>query len=294
MILQALNRYYERLIDRQEPGLSPMGYSAEKISYAILLARDGAVVQIQDLRDTSGKKPLPRMFNVPQPGKRAAGIQPSFLWDKTSYVLGCSATSKRAEKEHESFKALHLSVLVKETDDGLVALRNFLQNWTPEQFQSPHFNSDMLDANMVFRLDGERRFLHERPAAQALHARVSAEKREGAMQGVCLVTGEVLPLARLHPSIKGVHGAQSSGASIVSFNLNASESYGKTQGENAPVSELAAFAYTTVLTHLLRRGEHNRQRLQIGDATIVFWAEAADGAQAEAAEQLFSDALGKV
>lgn len=291
MILQALNRYYQRLLERQEPGLSPLGYSPEKISYEILLARDGAVMQVNDIRDTSGKKPLPRMLNVPQPEKRTVGIKSNVFWDKTSYVLGCSATSKRADKEHEAFKALHIEVLANEKDEGLSALRSFLQNWTPEQFLPPHFKTDMLDANVVFRLDGERLYLHERPAAQALRAQLGAEQDSGALLGSCLVTGVVQPLARLHPPIKGVNGAQSSGASIVSFNLDAFGSYGKTQGENAPVSELAAFAYTTVLNHLLRRGEHNRQRLQIGDATVVFWAEAADADHAEAAELLFSDAL---
>ncbi len=58
---------------------------------------------------------------------------------------------------------------------------------------------------------------------------------------------------------------------------------------NAPVSEQAAFAYTTVLNHMLRRGEHNRQRLQIGDASVVFWAQARDDAQASAAENLMAD-----
>ena len=98
----------------------------------------------------------------------------------------------------------------------------------------------------------------------------------------------------LHPVIKGVSGAQSSGASIVSFNQESFTSYGKSQGDNAPVSEQAAFAYTTVLNHLLRRGEHNRQRLQIGDTSIVFWAEAADGQEAEQAvraESLLADLL---
>ena len=100
-----------------------------------------------------------------------------------------------------------------------------------------------------------------------------------------------MPLARLHPSIKGVRDAQSSGAAIVSFNLDAFTSFGKEQGLNAPVSEQAAFAYTTALNHLLRADERNRQRLQIGDATTVFWAEARTPKEepaAEAAEILFA------
>ena len=105
------------------------------------------------------------------------------------------------------------------------------------------------------------------------------------------MTGETLPIARLHPPIKGVKGAQSSGASIVSFNLDAFTSYGKTQGENAPISEKAAFAYTTVLNHLLRREEHNRQRLQVGDTTVVFWAQTEQSEIAQAAEDFLASFL---
>lgn len=293
MILQALNSYYQRLLARGEEGLSPFGYSPEKISYAILLAPDGRVVDVNDIRDTSGKKPLPRAMNVPQPEKRTVGIKSNFLWDKTSYVLGVSVTSKRADKEHEAFKALHRQSLAGTDDAGLKALLAFLDAWTPEQFAIAPFKEEMLDANLVFRLDDEQTYLHERPAAQIVRARLLGSE-DGSTPNLahCLVTGERMPVARLHPAIKGVNGAQSSGASIVSFNLESFTSYGKTQGENAPVSEQATFAYTTVLNHLLRRSEHNRQRLQIGDASVVFWAEAADAEEANEAESLFASMLG--
>ena len=87
--------------------------------------------------------------------------------------------------------------------------------------------------------------------------------------------------------MKGVAGAQGSGASIVSFDKDAFKSFGKERGANAPVSERAAFAYTTSLNMLLERG--SRQRIRIGDATTLFWAEAAGNeAKAREAEDLFS------
>ena len=110
MILQALATYYQRLLERREQGLAPFGYSPEKISYEILLSADGRVVQVNDIRDTTGKKPLPCVMNVPQPEKRTVGIKSNFLWDKTSYVLGVSATSKRADKEHEAVSYTHLTL----------------------------------------------------------------------------------------------------------------------------------------------------------------------------------------
>ncbi len=294
MILSSLVDYYQRLRDDPESGIAEPGYSQEKISYAIVLDAGGKVVDVHDLRDGSDKKPQPQLLDVPQPKKRTVGIKSNFLWDKTSYALGVSASSKRSEQEHEAFKASHQQALSGTDDPGLRALLAFLDAWSPARFgDAPHLGrhaESLLDANVVFRLDGDAGYLHQRPAARSTWARQQGQD-EDTSQGICLVTGEQAPLARLHPAIKGVNGAQSSGASIVSFNLDAFTSYGKRQGENAPVSEQATFAYTTTLNHLLRRDPHNRQRLQIGDTTVVFWAQAATGPQTEAAEDLIADFL---
>ena len=288
MILSALNDYYQRLAEQDK--VPVFGFSQEKISYALVLSAEGELVDVQDVRDNSGKKPQPKSLTVPQPEKRTAGIKSNFLWDKTSYVLGVSAKEgERSLQEHQAFQELHRNCLADETDYGLRALAAFLESWSPEQFQAPLFSEEMLDANVVFRLDGEQKYLHELSAAQLLRAKLLAGAETNS--GLCLVSGEDLPLARLHPAIKGVNGAQSSGASIVSFNLESFGSYGKSQGANAPVSEAVAFAYTTVLNHLLRRDEHNRQRIQVGDASVVFWALADTPEQASKAELLFADLL---
>lgn len=293
MILTALHDYYGRLAARKE--VAPFGYSQEKISYALTISPEGRLLEVQDIRDGSGKKPVPRSLRVPQPPKRASNIASCLFWDKTSYVLGMTAKSdakglERTAQEHEAFKALHRQVLAGDPDPGLQALLAFLDRWQPAA-PSPLITPEILDSNVVFRLDGERRYLHERPAAQVARSRQTAAGDAGA--GLCLVTGDRASVARLHPSIKGVNGAQTAGASIVSFNCSAFTSYGKDQGLNAPVSEQAAFAYTTVLNHLLRRSEHNRQRLQLGDTSVVFWAVAADqdAAAETAAEGLFASML---
>ena len=217
---------------------------------------------------------------VPQSFKRPGTTPRSFfLWDKVSYALGVGQKPKdrteeehraRLADEHRSFIELHTRTLADTDDEGLRALLAFLHRWVPEQIDNLDYKEDLLhDPNLVFQLDGERRFVHQRPAARALWARTLAGA--AGREGLCLVSGARAPLARLHPLIKGVRGAQSSGASIDSFNLDAFTSYGKEQGENAPVSEATAFAYTTALNHLLRPGSRNR--LQIADASTVFWAE---------------------
>lgn len=295
MILSALADYYQRLLADPESGVSTPGYSQEKIGYVITLSADGNVIAVDDEHDNSGKRRTPKLLSVPQPEKRTVTVKSNFLWDKTSYALGVSASSKRSEQEHAAFKALHRQALSSADDPGLRALLAFLENWMPPQFaEHPQFSRHgaiLLDSNVVFRLDGDRNYMHERPAARTAWSRLQDQGGGSGNRGMCLVTGEQAPLARLHPAIKGVNGAQSSGASIVSFNLDAFASYGKRQGENAPVSEQAAFAYTTALNHLLRRDLRNRQRLQIGDTTVVFWAQAKATARAAAAEDLIADFL---
>lgn len=319
MILAALNDYYARLLDDENSGVSPPGFSQESISYAIVLDCNGQVVAVDDIRDVgSGSKKLtPKGLVVPASFKRAGNVfKPFFLWDKTGYVLGISKIGERARKkisqpelfsdkereltkeeqkqlerlpkQYEAFKSFHENFLAGTKDDGLVAFLSFIKNWDASSFnQLSVFNchgESFLDANVVFRLDGERRWLHERPAVHSLCSQLQKEST-GKELGMCLVTGMMAPVARIHESIKGVRDAQSSGASIVSFNKESFVSYGKNQGENAPVSESVARAYVTSLNHLLNS---NRQRMQIGDATVVFWAQAENGEAANAAEDIFS------
>jgi CRISPR-associated protein Csd1 len=145
----------------------------------------------------------------------------------------------------------------------------------------------MQDQNVIFALESERRFdvyIHDRPAAKALWAGLSAAGER--THAICLVTGMQAPIARLHPSIRGVWGAQTAGASIVAFNQESFESYGHEQGDNAPVSETAAFKYTTALNAFLSKDSKNR--IQIGDASTVFWADASNAPAAELAESAFS------
>ena len=195
-------------------------------------------------------------------------------------------------------------------------MRRFLESWQPAQFADSLCLPEMLDANVVFKLDGSSGYIHQREAAQTLWA--SCLQNDEAELGLCLIIGEQAPIARLHPAIKGVFGGQSSGGSIISFNKESFTSFGKEQGANAPVSEAAAFAYTTALNYLLRpENGHSliigsakvRQAIKLskksksdgsqdfdkrpstGDASTVFWAEAADMKSAVAAEDIFAVAM---
>jgi CRISPR-associated protein Csd1 len=291
MILDALVDHYERLLERNDGSVPPYGYSDERIAHVLVLSADGTLLDVQDRLDPSARTPVGRPMTVPAAFKRPGTLpKPFFLWDKSSYVLGVSRDDDKRLVQmpgpHDAFRRFHEALSTDPPDEGLLALQAFLRSWTPDRFLQPPFREDMLDRNFAFRLDGAKECLHERPALRRLWS--GLYRTEGAPEAMCLVTGRTGPVAVIHPSIKGVDDAQSSGASIVSFNQDAFASYGKDQGANAPVSEGAAFAYTAVLNSLLRRSADNRQRLRIGDATVVFWAATGDPSKADAAEELVS------
>lgn len=294
-ILQALNGYYERQAGRGEA--SAYGFSRQGISFAVVLDTNGRVVDVMDVRDTTGRHPRPGMREVPGPVVRASNVLPNFLWDNTTYVFGIRRDARTGgavpakRGEHDAFVSIHRELLADTGDEGLRALLAFLEDWSSDLYEALPQSEEMLGENVAFCLETAGRvpaFLHESAAGRELWTRwLEGENANGEF---CLVTGKRLPAARLHPKIKGVLGAQTSGASIVSFNNEAFTSFGKKQGANAPVSKRAAFAYTSALNTLLARDSRNRMR--IGDTTTVFWAEAdGDPESAAAAEDLFSALL---
>jgi CRISPR-associated protein Csd1 len=274
MILHALKDYYDR-VSVSGPDLPLFGFARQKVPFCLLINEDGTPANppVIDLRDHEGKSPRRRELIVPQPIKRSGtGYAPNFLWDNTGYVLGADTKGdpKRAAQSHESFKNFHSKMGENISDKGMKAVLGFLGKWNPVNASSLPYWEELAGQNVVFRLTEDQCYVHEREIPRAAWLRQCSEK-EAKVEGMCLVTGQVGPVARLHPDIKGVFGAQAKGAALVSFNLDAFKSYAKDQNFNAPVGEEAAFAYTTALNWLLRDGSD--QKIRIGDTSIVFWTE---------------------
>jgi CRISPR-associated protein Csd1 len=289
-ILQSLAKRYDRLALAGEAPV--LGFAPAQISFTVVLDREGRYVTTQDERSATGKKLRPKTLLAPSSPTRTVDIASGVFWDKTSYVFGRTAPdvtvsaakqakdAQRLIKEHAAFVERHEKLLGGTADVGCAALLAFLRQWSPGRYETLHYAGEMLDQNVAFRLEGDDGFIHDRPAARsALLAETDA--RDVLPDAMCLVTGEVAPIARLHPSIKGVPGAQSSGAPLVSFNESAFTSYGKEKGANAPVSEAAAFAYATALNGLLAASRRDPKtgrpvypnRAMLGETAVAFWAE---------------------
>ena len=273
MILQALHDYYARKSADPESGLAQPGFEWKEIPFVIEIDPQGNPVQIEDTREGEGKKKRARAFLVPQGVKRAVNIAANLLWDNAAYVLGVATKGKpkRVEEQRRSFVTKIESLPAPARNDaGVQAVLRFLRQANTDSLSHWTEWKEVVETvpNLTFRLQGDMDLVCQRPATVEA---IRLEQGTTGADGLCLVTGETGEIERLHTAIKGVWGAQTSGANIVSFNLDAFNSYGKTQGANAPVGKNTAFSYTTALNHLLRRD--SPQRLQVGDASVVFWAD---------------------
>ncbi|WP_310388212.1 type I-C CRISPR-associated protein Cas8c/Csd1 [Roseateles sp.] len=280
MILQALAQLYERRSRDPDPArrLPSPGLEDKEIPFVIELRTDGGVVQIRDTRTLDGKKLRGQTFLVPQAVKKTSGVAANLLWDTAEYVLGASSKAKpeRLKAQQLAFKQRILDLAERAPGDaGLQAVLAFLADPQLDAQRGTPLWDELALSNPVvsFELQGDGGALVcQRPAVVSAVLNGASGGGADTPQAMCLIEGQVLPIERLHTAIKGVWGAQSSGANIVSFNLDAFNSYGKAQGGNAPVSARAAFAYTTALNALLERDSRNR--VQVGDSSTVFWADA--------------------
>lgn len=309
MILQALVEYYERKKD----DLPNFGFERKEIPYIIVLDKEGKLVNIETTYEGDGKNQRARTFLLPQSVKRTSAIVSNLLWDNPEYAIGIKREADNGEKQKENKKTdtsdqsgsennkeekenkktkenveteskvdnMHRAFREKidaldVIGDGVNALKLFLTKDNKDKEKELSKFKTVLDgikkdkkALITFRLDTDTEIIAEKEniknAIQQLN--ISNELKDGR----CLITGNKEGIEKKHTVIKGVWKARSSGANIVSFNSSAYCSYGKEQGENAPCGSKAVFAYTTALNSLLSKS--SSQKMQVGDATTVFWSE---------------------
>lgn len=292
MILQSLYQLYDRLSQDESYAVSPPGFSPQKIGFKIVIKLDGSFLPPQDARSPDDKGKLQNtILEVPGSAKPSgSGINPCFLWDNQTYLLGRQPEDKKPGFGLERFSAFqekHLA-LEKEIDcPEFSAVCRFLESWDPEKVGEYPILNDVGTGFGVFQIQGQKGYVHNVPKILSWWNQNQPQESSDT-RGQCLITGETdVEIARLHPKIKSVGGAQSAGASIVSFNDSAYESYAKTQSFNSPVSIDAAFRYGTALNALLAGPRSRQHRIRIGDSTCVFWTD-----QRSQTEDIFAELLG--
>ncbi len=285
MILQALVEYYDRSDD-----MAPPGWERKRIPYLIEIDAAGRFVQLTSMR-TGPRATDVTPSLVPKAETRSgtkAYANPNLLWDHLGFVLGHARSDSASDVEQASRQFEHFRRRVDALSATLpdcAALRAVQRFYASGEHQRVRDDAlwpqaaAIAGCNLTFRLvDNGELVVHDERIRAWVDAGGAADEginpAEPAAVGTCLVTGEHGTVERLHPAVAGVAAKPAPLAAINDGSVPAFASFGKHQGENFPVGRSAAFKYTTALNHLLRPG--SRQRVRIGEASVVFWAWRAD------------------
>ena len=252
MIIRALVDYYESLAKQGK--IAKPGWSVAKIAYALNISTQGELLGVFTLLQDAqrGKKivKVPQNLVMPEGTKRSSGVAAQFLWDNARYVLGIDVEGKEARAKQCFLAMREKTEQVLQNTNGKTAsaVKAFFANWNPDTAKEniilkPYIEELMGASNLIFIIEGT--YAHEDAEIIAAWNDYRAFQ-SGEKQAVCMVTGQKAPIARLHPNIKGVRGAQSSGAALVSFNAPSFESYGHEQGMNAAISEYGSHILSSV------------------------------------------------
>ena len=293
--LASLVRAYDRLAERSEA--PAFGYSTEKIGFLISLNEDGTTAGPPiDLREGEGKKRTPRLMPVPQPYEANLWHRAqSSYGTRPSYVLGVTAGEGQADELRNTplSSRTHKEQLRDSNDAGLRLCFAFIEILASRGFREPRLARRNEGPKYRLRAGKRAAEAHRYPRPASRARAVGAARARKATKSRSRLSHHRRAWRRLRGCIprSRAYGARSRRAprSFPSI-IDAFTSYGHEQGDNAPVSEAAAFAYTTALNQFLERDSGHR--VQIGDASTVFWADASDAAAAAEAEGIFAALLG--
>lgn len=269
MILQALYNYYEAM--RKAHRIAIPGLEVKPIRWVIVIREDGSFVRLKDLKDPSDKKSKGQDYLVPAGLKRSGKCPPAQpFWDNRKYILGYEESAEGVSPctdRLEDFKRVMSEIAEHYPDNAsFKAVCRFYDHYLGAETPLPedaHTERILASDWMTFQLQGDTELLATQDDAYDLAAQAYSTEEN---LGRCLITGEEKPLAAFHARI--VAPGSQAGATIASFNDPAYLSYGKKQGENAPISKYASFAHTTALNDLLR---NEQTRYTLGDISYVFW-----------------------
>lgn len=291
MILQALYDYYQRKATDPNSNIAPRGFERKEIPFIIVIDNEGNFINLEDTRYGEGKQKRAKTFLVIK-NRHLTGVKAwtksNIFWDHYGFVLGqrkekdenktAEQLSADAERQNGSFLA-HVKQLSAKYPENLqfAAVCKFYEHEDSIQLLLQHENwkecYKIPGCNLSFRLAGESDIIaeHDDLRNEVEFNNVSDdEKQTQITQGVCLITGEKLPIAILHTATSLPGGK--SGGKLVGFQKNSGyDSYYKEQGLNAPISKKAEDAYTTALNVLLAKDSKNK--FKIADTSVVFWAQ---------------------
>ncbi|MDR0891075.1 MAG: type I-C CRISPR-associated protein Cas8c/Csd1 [Mediterranea sp.] len=269
MILKALYDYYQRCGD-----LAPEGFEDKEIQFILRIDKNGKFLNIEDNRPANKKEKGKTFQVVRSVGRTGTKFESNILWDNEEYVLNYlpgenEDAALKSQKKHGLFvdKVKELSKLYP-YNEKFLAVQRFYELDQKDAIKSDTYWAEIVKkpaVNLSFRLNDDRTIVAEE---DDIGTYIRAAKGVDTLEYVCLVTGKKGKPILTHPKIKMGTKTQTV---LVAFQKDSGyNSFGHSQGMNAPISESAVLAYTTALNHLLESGSKNK--FYAGNRTFLFWA----------------------
>lgn len=285
MILKALYDYYQRSGEE----VAPLGLEYKQIGFIIVLDKDGHFLRFEDRR--LDKKSAQQFLVMKSVGRSSAPVS-NYLYDNSQYVFGYSDKGDldSMRKYFDTFKSKVAEIYGMYSENKAIqAVYAFYQQEPSamvEAMQQDALRDDIAKnlnkkySTFSFLIDGDTEIVASK--RDLMNLATPEDTVEGKL---CLVTGKHSKTVEVTTATM-IPGSQAT-AKLVAFQVNSGyDSYGKTKGNNAPISEDAEFAYTTALNHMLRPDSHNK--FMVGNRTFLFWASSASQAAKESEDSLFA------
>ena len=284
MILKALYDYYQRSGE-----VAPLGLEYKQIGFIIVLDKDGHFLRFEDRR--LDKKSAQQFLVMKSVGRSSAPVA-NYLYDNSQYVFGYSDKGDldSMRKYFDTFKSKVAEIYGMYSENKAIqAVYAFYQQEPSAMVEAMQQDAlwDDIAKNLnkkystfSFLIDGDTEIVASK--RDLMNLATPEDTVEGKL---CLVTGKHSKTVEVTTATM-IPGSQAT-AKLVAFQVNSGyDSYGKTKGNNAPISEDAEFAYTTALNHMLRPDSHNK--FMVGNRTFLFWASSASQAAKESEDSLFA------
>ena len=285
MILKALYDYYQRSGEE----VAPLGLEYKQIGFIIVLDKDGHFLRFEDRR--LDKKSAQQFLVMKSVGRSSAPVS-NYLYDNSQYVFGYSDKGDldSMRKYFDTFKSKVAEIYGMYSENKAIqAVYAFYQQEPSAMVEAMQQDAlwDDIAKNLnkkystfSFLIDGDTEIVASK--RDLMNLATPEDTVEGKL---CLVTGKHSKTVEVTTATM-IPGSQAT-AKLVAFQVNSGyDSYGKTKGNNAPISEDAEFAYTTALNHMLRPDSHNK--FMVGNRTFLFWASSASQAAKESEDSLFA------
>lgn len=289
MILKALYDYYQRC-----ENLPALGMEFKEIGFIIVIDNNGSFLRFEDRRID---KKSAQQFLVKKSVGRSSAPVANYLYDNSQYVFGYSTKGdmNSMRKYYDTFRAKIKEIYELYPENKTIkAIYTFYQKELSDIVEAmqndPLWNEIIKNLNkkystFSFLIDGDTEIVASKK--ELINSRENDKETAGTL---CLITGNRNSKAVEVTTATMIQGSQAT-AKLVAFQVNSGyDSYGKSKGYNAPISEEAEFAYTTALNHLLHSNSHNKFIIgkESYTRTFLFWASSNSEASKATEENLFA------